>query len=90
VGLKAFRIPSWYGSPTTKFTLLPMMRTAPDDDFARLIEDLNGCYEREVKKMARGGGFVCIVFCRSCRRLSLAPMRDAHSCEVCGADLRLQ
>ena len=90
VGLKAFHVPTWYRSPSSNFKLLSAIHSAPVDGFAFLIERLNKCYEREVNRMEKGRGFVCVVFCRSCRRLSLQPMRNASSCGVCGTDLRLQ
>jgi hypothetical protein len=90
IGLKAFSIPTWYGSPSSSFKLLPVRQTPPLDGFARLMERLNECYEREVKRITQGQGFVCVVFCRSCHQLSLKPMKDAHLCGLCGKDLRFQ
>ncbi|HVA77651.1 MAG TPA: hypothetical protein VNF27_07125 [Candidatus Binataceae bacterium] len=90
IGLKTFHVPTWYGSPSTNFMLLPAIQTAPVDGFASLIKRLNSCYEREEKRITTGKGFVCVVFCRSCRQLSLKPMKDASSCGHCGKDLRLQ
>jgi len=90
IGLRTFSIPTWYGPPSSNFKLLPATQTAPVDGFGRLMDRLNECYEREVTRRTKGQGFVCVLFCRSCRQLSLKPMRDAHSCGVCGTDLRLQ
>jgi hypothetical protein len=90
VGLRAFSGPSWYGSPSTNFKIIPAVQTTPLDGFARLMGRLNECYEREVKRMVRGKGFVCIVFCGQCRQLSLKPMKNASLCGICGGDLRLQ
>jgi hypothetical protein len=90
VGLRAYRIPTWYGSPSSNFTLLQGIRSTPVDGFAKLMERLNEVYEHNVKRMTKRRGFVCVVFCRSCRQLSLQPMKDAGLCGVCGKDLRLQ
>jgi hypothetical protein len=90
VGLKAFQIPTWYGSPSSNFSLLPAIQTAPVDGFARLMERLNECYERESQQMTKGKGFVCVIFCRSCRQLSLTPMKGASFCARCEKDLQLQ
>jgi hypothetical protein len=89
-GLRTFQIPTCGGSRSTNFKLLPAVRTAAVGGFARLVKRLDECYEREVKWMTRGHGFVCIVFCRSCRQLSLRPMKEAYLCGLCGEDLRLQ
>ncbi len=90
VGLKAFSIPTWYGLPSSNFKLVPAVQTTPVDGFARLMARLNECYERQVKGTRKGQGFVCVVFCRLCRQLSLRPMKDANLCGVCRRDLRLQ
>lgn len=75
---------------STNLKLIPSVQTTPVDGFARLIERLNQCYEVEVERMTKSRGFVCIVFCRECRQLSLRPMKEAHSCSLCGKDPRLQ
>jgi hypothetical protein len=90
VGLRALSIPTWYGSPSTNLKLIPSVQSRPVDGFAKLIERLNRCYEVEVERMTKGRGFVCIVFCRECRQLSLRPMKEAHLCSLCGEDLRLK
>jgi hypothetical protein len=90
VGLRAFDIPTWYGVPSSNFKLLPAVQNTPVDGFARLVGRLSECYERAVKGMTRPEGFVCIVFCRLCRQLSLRPMKDASLCGACGKDLLLQ
>jgi hypothetical protein len=38
VGLRAYRIPTWYGSPSSNFTLLQGIRSTPVDGFAKLME----------------------------------------------------
>lgn len=90
VGLRAFDIPTWYGVTSSNFKLLPAVQDTPVDGFARLMTRLNECYERAVKEMTRPQGFVCIVFCRLCRQLSLRPIKNADLCGVCGKDLLLQ
>jgi len=90
VGLKAFSVPTWHGVDSSNFKLVAAVRNAPVDGFARLMTRLNDCYESGVKRMTKGRGFVCIVFCRLCRELSLRPSKDANLCGVCGADLLLQ
>lgn len=90
VGLRAFDIPTWYGVPSSNFKLLPAVQNTPVDGFARLVGRLSECYEQALKGMARPKGFVCIVFCRLCRQLSLRPMKDASLCGVCGKDLLFQ
>jgi hypothetical protein len=90
VGLSAFSIPTWYGVPSSKFRLLAAPLNPPTDGFAQLVDHLNECYGREIKQMTTGQGFVCLVFCSSCRQLSLMPMKNANLCGMCGEDLRLQ
>jgi hypothetical protein len=88
-GLKAFSIPTWYGSPSRKIRLLAAPRTAPNDGFARLIGCLNDCYRREIERFGNNRR-VCVVYCRACRQMSLVRMKQAWLCGVCNKDLRLQ
>jgi hypothetical protein len=89
VGLRSFGLPTPYGTPSTHFKILSVVRTEPIGGFSRLMDRLHRCYETEIAQIQKKG-FVAIVFCWECRNLSLTPVNEADHCPKCNADLLVQ